>query len=146
MVKLKLQYFGHLMWRVDSLKKTWMLGGIGGRSRGGQHRMRLDSITDLMGMSLSKLRKLMMDREAWHAAIHGVRKSRTWLSDWTELNWSSMQAEIMTGLVQPSARGVCTVQCGCSEQTCGWEEWGGEEWGGCKSWSEPDMVLQEHSH
>ena len=89
MPKLKLQYFGHLMKRVDSLENTLMLGGIGGRRRRGQQRMRwLDDITDLMNVNLSELRELVMDREAWRAAIHGVTKSQTRLSDWTELNWS----------------------------------------------------------
>ena len=114
MLKLKLQYFGHLLQRTDSLEKTLMLGNIEGQRRRGWQRMRwLDGITDSMDMSLSKLRELLIDREAWGAAVHGVTKSQTWLSNWTEPNWTELMAQTVKN--PPSMWETCAWSLGCED-------------------------------
>ena len=115
MLKLKLQYFDHLMWRADSFEKTLMLGNIEGRRRGGRQRVRwLDGTTNSKEVSLGKLRELVMGREAWRSVVHGVTKSQTWLSDWTELNWTECSARVNPPLlVHNNISFSAASQCHC---------------------------------
>ena len=132
MLKLKLQYFGHLMWRTDSFEKTLMLGKIeGGRRRGWQRMRWLDDITDSMDVSLSKFQELMMDRGAWCAAVYGVAKSQTWLSDWTELNWTEL---FFSSYLPPWRRGwqptpvFLPGEFHGQRSLMGYSPWGHQEW------------------